>query len=104
MASFPAGRGGGACEAALRHMVALSTKIIHELRLEGYARGLVRHIQELRKDAGFELGGRLVTYLKGGEVLAEVLSAFGDYAVQEALSRRLVTDAESFRGSSPQAG
>ncbi len=77
-------------------MVALSTKLTRELRLEVYARKMVRHIQELRKDAGFDLGDRIVTYLKGGEVPADVLSAFGDYVAQEALSRRFVADAESF--------
>ena len=43
----------------------------------------------------------IVTYLKGGEVLADVLSAFGDYVAQETLSRRLVTDAESFPDGLP---
>ena len=77
------------------YMVALSTEITRELRLEGYARELVRHIQELRKDAGFDLSDRIVTYLKDGQVLADVLSAFGDYVARETLSQRLVTDADS---------
>ena len=77
------------------YMVALSTEITRELRLEGYARELVRHIQELRKDAGFDLSDRIVTYLKGSQVLADVLSAFGDYVARETLSQRLVTDADS---------
>ncbi len=76
------------------YMVALSTEITSELRLEGYARELVRHIQELRKDAGFDLSDRIVTYLKGSQVLADVLSAFGDYVARETLSQRLVTDAD----------
>ena len=49
-------------------------------------------------DTVFDLSDMIVTYLKGGEVLADVLSAFGDYVAQETLSRRLVTDAESFPG------
>ncbi len=77
------------------YMVALSTEITRELRLEGYARELVRHIQELRKSAGLELNDRIVTYLKGGDVLADVLSAFGDYLARETLSQRLVTNADS---------
>jgi len=44
-------------------MVAVATTISEDLRLEGLARDVVRHIQELRKTADFEISDRIQTWI-----------------------------------------
>ncbi|HQY94423.1 isoleucine--tRNA ligase, partial [Caldilinea sp.] len=45
------------------YLVAVTTELDQALVQEGYARELVRRIQQLRKDAGLEISDRIVTYL-----------------------------------------
>lgn len=40
-------------------VIAMDTLITEELELEGYARDLVRVIQDLRKEAGYEVSDRV---------------------------------------------
>jgi isoleucyl-tRNA synthetase len=57
---------------------------------EGYARELVRQIQQLRKDAELEISDRIVTYVQDSHLVHEVLSHFGDYVRDETLTVDLV--------------
>jgi isoleucyl-tRNA synthetase len=45
--------------------MAIDTTVTAELAQEGMARDLVRHIQELRRKAGFEISDRIAAYLAG---------------------------------------
>jgi len=69
--------------------VGMDTVLTENLRLEGLARDLVRAIQEMRKSAGFDIADRIETYYQGGEVLARVVAAQGDYIAAETLSLEL---------------
>jgi len=69
--------------------VGVDTTITEALRLEGLARDMVRAIQGLRKSAGFDIADRIVTYYQGGETLAQVVAAQGDYIRTETLSLEL---------------
>jgi isoleucyl-tRNA synthetase len=77
--------------------VHLDTHITEELRLEGLARDLVRSIQSLRKDSGFEIEDRILTYWED-EVPGHLPQGFahhafeiwGDYIKAETLSVELV--------------
>mgnify|MGYP005835377481 CR=1 FL=1 len=71
------------------YAVAVDTVITPELADEGMARELVRRIQNLRRDANFELTDRIVTYYQGGERTKQVMESFGDYIRQETLSEAL---------------
>ena len=71
------------------YLVAVNTELTPELEVEGDAREVVRHIQELRKKAGLELSDRIITYMQGQARLARVLARFGDYVAGETLSVRL---------------
>ena len=71
-------------------IVAVDIQMDAALRAEGLARELVRHLQNLRKDAGFRLEDRITTYLEGGPALEDVLARFGDYVASETLSVDLV--------------
>ncbi len=57
---------------------------------EGYARELVRRIQQLRKDAGMEISDRIVTYVADSDLMHAVLAHFGGYVREETLSVELV--------------
>ena len=70
-------------------LVALDTRLTPELVQEGFARELVRRLNDMRKDAGFRVEDRIVTYYAGSEQASGVFSAFGDYIRQETLSVRL---------------
>ncbi|MBC7225079.1 MAG: class I tRNA ligase family protein, partial [Anaerolineae bacterium] len=68
------------------YLVALDTRLTDALLQEGRARDVVRRIQTLRKDAGFRIEDRIVTYWQGGPVARDVFAAWGDYIARETLS------------------
>jgi isoleucyl-tRNA synthetase len=67
-------------------VIALDTKMTDSLRAEGLAREFVRHVQDLRKSAGFEIEDRIATYYEASGSLAQAVSQFGDYVRGETLS------------------
>ncbi|OUC08402.1 hypothetical protein RY27_09200, partial [Litorilinea aerophila] len=67
-----------------------TTEIDKALEQEGYARELVRRIQQLRKDADLEISDRIVTYIADSDLIHEVLEHFGDYIREETLTVDLV--------------
>jgi isoleucyl-tRNA synthetase len=86
-------RGGLAVASDKGVTVAVDTELTPELVQEGYARDLVRAINNMRKDAGLEISDRIdLAYQAEGEVAA-ALNNFGDYVKQETLTLSL-TDGE----------
>ncbi len=73
------------------YTVAVTTAISQELADEGLARELVRRIQDMRRDAGFELADRITTWVSGDAEVARVVAAQGDYIRGETLSTELVS-------------
>ncbi len=71
------------------YLVALDTRLTPELVEEGLARELVRRLNDMRKEAGFRVEDRIVTYFSGPENVEQVFTRFGDYIRQETLSVRL---------------
>ena len=71
-------------------IVAVETDITPELRTEGLARELVRRIQVMRRDAGFNIADRIVTYGATQGPLTDALLTWGDYVKSETLSTDLV--------------
>jgi isoleucyl-tRNA synthetase len=70
--------------------VALETSLTPELVREGRAREIAHRIQTMRKDAGFRVEDRIVTYFSGAAELEQVLEAQAEYLRAETLSRDLV--------------
>jgi isoleucyl-tRNA synthetase len=66
------------------------TELTPELQREGMARELVHRIQNLRKDAGFEIADRITTWYQGGALVQEAMERFADYVKAETLSLELV--------------
>ena len=75
------------------YMVAITTAITYELKLEGQARELVHRIQGMRRDAGFDIADHIATYYEGGDELTAIVATHGDYIRQETLSAELIAAA-----------
>ncbi|HBG66041.1 MAG TPA: isoleucine--tRNA ligase [Treponema sp.] len=66
--------------------VGLDTKITDILKKEGYARDLVRGIQNLRKESGFELTDRIKLCVGGDPALKDAFGQFKDFISGETLA------------------
>ena len=81
-------------------MVAIDTTLTPELKDEGTAREVVHRIQNLRRNAGFELTDRITTFYgadQESDELRRVMSDYAPYIQQETLSDQLV-EGSSARG------
>ena len=66
--------------------VALDLTITEELRLEGMAREIIRNIQQLRKDSGFEITDRIRVTLPDNKDTRACLAANYDYVTSQVLA------------------
>jgi isoleucyl-tRNA synthetase len=66
--------------------VALDTSLSDELIHEGLARELVNRIQNMRKDAGFDVTDRITIFVSAEGRLTKALDAFGPYIQNETLA------------------
>lgn len=64
----------------------LDTEITEELKLEGMAREIIRDIQEMRKEAGYEVDNRIKVCYSG---MSEVFTKFGPLIAKETLADEL---------------
>ncbi|MGE5528943.1 MAG: isoleucine--tRNA ligase [Patescibacteria group bacterium] len=94
----------GLAVAADRNLtVAVDTVLTPDLIAEGLAREVIRHIQSLRKEAGFNLDDRIVTsYETPDEGLAQAIAAMQDLIAAETLSLELKAGAPE--GAVAEAG
>ena len=68
------------------HAVALELEIDDELRVEGWAREIVRAVQLARQEAGLEVTDRIVLTLDGDDALLGAARAHEDYIAGETLA------------------
>ena len=66
--------------------VALDLTITEDLRLEGVARELIRSIQTLRKDSGFDITDRINVTIPESDDNRTCLSRFSDYIASQVLA------------------
>jgi len=77
-----------------RYWVAVDTELGAELLAEGISRELVRHLQNMRRNAKFDITDRIVTYYQTEEpLISQVIGAFASYIRQETLSEEIIDDA-----------
>ena len=74
--------------------VALDLTITEDLRLEGVARELIRSIQTLRKDSGFDITDRINVTLPETEDNRTCLSKFSDYIASQVLANNITLGTE----------
>ncbi len=73
-------------EAEAGHAVALELDLDDELRREGFAREVVRAVQEARKQAGLEVSDRISLELGGDEELLAAAREHETYIAGETLA------------------
>jgi isoleucyl-tRNA synthetase len=74
-----------------RYWVAVDTELHAELVAEGVSRELVRHLQNMRRNAKFDITDRIITYYQTEEpLISEVIGTFASYIKQETLSEELI--------------
>lgn len=66
--------------------VVLNPEITPDLKLEGQAREIIRFIQEMRKEAGYDVENRIEVFYQGME---KVLDKFGETIQKETLANKL---------------
>jgi len=84
--------------------VQLDTQITEELRLEGLARDLVRTIQSLRKESGYQIEDRIVTYWETIGFVAHAFEVWAQYIKTETLSVDLIRGIPPEQGGGPRGG
>lgn len=72
--------------------VLLDTRIDESLREEGYVRELVRRVQQLRKEADFDVTDRIELYCVSEKEIRKAVRNHSDYISSETLAERLVLD------------
>jgi isoleucyl-tRNA synthetase len=70
-------------------IVGVDVELTPELAAEGLAREVIRRIQNLRKEAGFDLDDRIATAYQAKGALAEAIDAWHDLIAAETLSVEL---------------
>ncbi len=74
-------------------VIALDTTITPELAQEGLAREIVRRVQELRKQADYQLTDRILVYYEADEALQEAIEAHRQAIATEVLADDLIATA-----------
>jgi len=74
-----------------KYWVAMRTTLTPQLIAEGLSRELVRHLQNMRRNAMFDITDHIITYYQTKEPsIKQVINTFADYIKQETLSRELI--------------
>lgn len=84
--------------------VALDIEITPELRREALAREIVKRVQGLRKDSGFNITDRITVTLTGRTEIAEALHAYGDYIAAQVLASDIRLEKEVEGGTEVELG
>jgi isoleucyl-tRNA synthetase len=69
--------------------VAIDTELTNELINEGIAREFVNRIQNMRKDAGFDVTDRIRIFFDGSKKLVDAVNSFKNYISNETLAENL---------------
>ncbi|MBU1019195.1 MAG: isoleucine--tRNA ligase [Patescibacteria group bacterium] len=72
-------------------VVAMDTKITEELKREGYARDIVRYIQDMRKEADYEISDYILVGIESKGEIGKAVYEFEKYISGETLAKRLTT-------------
>jgi isoleucyl-tRNA synthetase len=67
-------------------VVGLETQLTPELVAEGLAREFVSHVQNMRKEADYEVTQRIKIELAGDDEMAAAANAYADYIKSETLA------------------
>tara|TARA_Y100001970_G_scaffold28717_2_gene35303 strand:+ start:79694 stop:82861 length:3168 start_codon:yes stop_codon:yes gene_type:complete len=71
------------------YAVAISSEISEDLKDEGFARELVHHIQNMRKEAGFEISDHIDLWIYDSESIKYAINKHHDYICLETLAKKI---------------
>jgi isoleucyl-tRNA synthetase len=71
-------------------LIALNTQITPELESEGIAREFINRIQNLRKEAGFEVTDRIIIGYQAPEKIRNAIECLADYIMSETLALQIM--------------
>ena len=74
------------------YLAALKTDLTPELVSEGLAREFIRHVQDLRKQAGLDIADRIYLYVEATPRLAEAIQSHQQYVMRETLAVKIISD------------
>jgi isoleucyl-tRNA synthetase len=77
---------GYSCETDAGYLTALDTTLDDELINEGFAREIVRSVQDARKQAGLEVSDRITLGVSGSAAVEKALSVHREYLMTETLA------------------
>jgi isoleucyl-tRNA synthetase len=77
---------GYACAEDSGYLTALDTTLNDELINEGFARELIRSVQDARKQAGLQVSDRITLGVSGSEAVENALNAHREYVMSETLA------------------
>lgn len=81
-------------------LVLLDLNLTNELKLEGIARDLVRAVQQLRKDSGFDITDRIKLRLYSqDQAFSEAIGTFDSYIKEQTLATGIELAASNINGS-----
>ena len=100
LVSVEAAEGWAAAEEA-GYAALLDTTVTPELAAEGMARELVRRLQDMRREADFDVSDRIRIEYRGDEAVQSVFAAHGGYIAEETLALSIESLAE---GVGPSGG
>ncbi len=89
---------GCVVEAEAGITVAIDTELNDNLIEEGLAREFVNRIQNMRKDAGFDVTDKIIINFTGSEKLVKAINNFNQYISTETLAEKLSDKAGSDKG------
>jgi len=72
--------------------VAIDTELTEDLIAEGYAREFVNRVQNMRKDAGFDVVDRINVYILGEQKLLDYVQKFSEYITNEVLAESIMQE------------
>lgn len=67
-------------------LVSLNTTVTDELRDEGYARDIVRFVQELRKKADYAISDKIYVYVQGPKAVLAAVTQYSELVRKETLA------------------
>ena len=77
---------GYSCEADAGYLTALDTALNDDLVNEGFAREIVRSVQDARKQAGLDVADRITLGVSGTDAVEQALAVHRDYLMTETLA------------------
>ena len=75
-------------------VVILDIKVTEKLVFEGYAREIVRYVQDMRKEAGYNVSDRIYLLVRADADVEKAITRFADYIEKETLTIELSQSGE----------